>query len=202
MKRILALALVTVMTASLFVACGKKNTEEPSQTPAQTEAPTVAPTEEPTVAPTETPAETPAQDGELTAMIDKIYENKPVELMLATIPVDIADPDALASYTGLQDASKIKDVVVSEPMMGSQAYSLVLVKVNDSADAEAIADEMKAGIDPRKWICVEADDLKVATCGDVVMLFMVSTQLADTVTSDQIVTAFEAACGGKLDVVK
>ncbi len=180
MKRIVALVLVTIMSASLFVGCGQKNAAEPSQTPSAK----------------------PALTMDLTQIMDKIYENKKVELNLATIPVDLTDVDAVTAYTGLKDASKIKEVVVSEPMMGSQAYSLVLVRTNDSADAEAVADEMKTGIDPRKWICVEADDLKVATYGDVVMLIMVSTQLADTVTADEIVNAFQTVAGGTLDSVK
>ena len=184
MKRIVALVLVTIMSMSVLVGCGQKNAAEPSQTPSQA------------------PAEKPALTMDLTQIIDKIYENKKVELNLATMPVDLTDIDAVTSYTGLTDTSKIKEVVASEPMMGSQAYSLVLVRTNDSADAEAVADAMKAGINPRKWICVEADDLKVATYGDVVMLIMVSTQLADTVTADEIVDAFQTVAGGTLDTVK
>ena len=39
------------------------------------------------------------------------------------------------SYTGLSSNENIDAVVVSEPMIGSQAYSLVLVKVKDGQDA-------------------------------------------------------------------
>ena len=121
--------------------------------------------------------------------------------MLATTPVDINDTDALTAFTGLTDASKIKEVVASEPMMGSQAYSLVLVRVNDSADAEAVADAMKAGINPSKWVCVTADNVKVAAYGDVVMLAMTSSSL-DVPTAEELVNAFQTVCGGTLDVNK
>ena len=52
-------------------------------------------------------------------------------------------------------------------MMGSMAFSMVLVRVAEDTDSKTVAESMKSGIDTRKWICVEADDLKVAGFGDV-----------------------------------
>ena len=83
-------------------------------------------------------------------------------------------------------------------MIGSQAYSMVLVRVADEKDSESVANEMKEGINPAKWICVQADDLKVAVYRDVVMLIMVSSQLADTVTAQEIVDAYKTVCGGEI----
>lgn len=137
-------------------------------------------------------------EGSLSEVIDKIYVEQPVEFYVETTEVDLSDANVVKSYTGLESTDKIKEVTVSEPMTGSQAYSLVLVRLNDANDAEAIANEMKSGINPRKWVCVEADDLSVVTYGDVVMLVMVSSELS--VTSEQIVTAFKTVCGGKLSL--
>ena len=58
---------------------------------------------------------------------------------------------------------------------------------------------MKAGVDPRKWICVEADDLKVAGRADVVMLVMVNS--ANDMTAQSFVDAFQKTVGGTLDFV-
>ena len=85
--------------------------------------------------------------------------------------------------------------------MGSQAYSLAVVRVKDAADAAATAQAMADGIDQRKWICVEADTLRVMTKGPVVVLFMVDSRLADTVTIDDIEKAFTTVCGGSPDKV-
>lgn len=137
---------------------------------------------------------------ELSTIIQQIYEIKTPELALGDMPVDLTDVDSVKYYTGLSDVSKIKDVLASEAMIGSQAYSLVLVKVNQATDSEIVAKEMLNGIDQRKWICVEADDLQVVAQDDLVMLFMVSSELSDTVTSQEIVDAFEEVCGGKLDL--
>ena len=139
-------------------------------------------------------------DHELSSMIKEIYEVKNPGLMVADIPVDLSNSDSVKYYTGLSDASKIKEAVASEAMIGSQAYSLVLVQLNDEKDAETVADEMLKGIDARKWICVEADDLQVVGHDDVIMLFMVSSALKENVTSKQMVDAFKEVCDGELDI--
>ena len=55
---------------------------------------------------------------------------------------------------------------------------------------------LKNGIDQRKWICVEADDLRVAAAGDVVVLMMVSSDHADVATAAGIIEAFGTVAGG------
>lgn len=133
-------------------------------------------------------------------IIDKIYAKFPVEeLPLTTIEVDINDEFAFNRYTGLSSPDKVSAVAASESMMGAQAYSLVVVKVKDAKDAKDVAKEMKNGIDPRKWVCVEADDLKVAAAGDVVVLMMVSSEHSDVATAKDIINAFKKVAGS-LDV--
>jgi hypothetical protein len=125
-------------------------------------------------------------DGTLASIIEKMYE--------------IKDSDAVQAYTGLSEASDISEIAVSEAMIGSQAYSLVLVRASEGAAAKDIAQAMKEGIDPWKWICVGADDLQVVARGDIVMLAMVSSELSDAVTSQDLVDAFIQVLGGEPDV--
>lgn len=135
--------------------------------------------------------------GDLTALMDSLYAaypNFPAELMLGTIPVDLADADSVSYFTGLSDASKVKEAIVSEPMMGSQPYSVVLVRLNDAADAKAVAEAMRDGIDQRKWVCVEADVLRVVACDDVVLLVMIGSNL-DDLSVDTMVETFGGLCG-------
>ena len=89
--------------------------------------------------------------------------------------------------------------VVSEPMIGSIAHSVVLLQLPEDADAQAVAAEIETNMDPRKWICVEADDMKVAGCGDVVMLIMVST--TGDMTAQSFVDAFQSVAGRDCDFV-
>ena len=132
-------------------------------------------------------------------IISMIYEKKPVDLRLATNTLDLSDADAVEVNAGLSSTDGIKEIAVSEPMMGSQAYSMVLVRVSDSANAASVAQTMKDNINPRKWICVEADDIKAASKGDLALFFMVDSAFADTVTASEIMEAFKSVCGGSLD---
>lgn len=171
MKKLISLLLVLVMVAAMAVGCNK------------------------------TPAKTPLAD-DMETVANKIIEKNPVEFMGGTMPVDLTDKSedglwAISYFTGLSNADKIKDVAVYEPMMGSLAFSMVLVRVNDAADAKSVAQEMTDNIDTRKWICVEANEKLVAGYSDVVMLIMLDN--AGGMNAQSFVDAFEQICAGELD---
>lgn len=127
----------------------------------------------------------------------KVMEIAPVEFMGTVLPVDLADADATWYFTGLSDAAQITDVAVYEPMMGSQAFSLVMVRAAEGVDAKEVAQQMKDNIDPRKWICVGADEIMAAGYGDTVMFIMVDSQLG--LSAQTYVDAFKTVCGAELD---
>ncbi len=133
-------------------------------------------------------------------VIDSIYTVVAPEFGVYTDNVDASDAAIFQSFTGLADTSVVSEAAFSESMIGSQAYSLVVVRAADPAATADIAAEMKAGIDPRKWICVEADDLQVVSYEDVVLLIMVSSEYAETITSQSVVDAFAQLCGGEVTV--
>ena len=171
MKKLTALCLVLVMAISM-AACGSKGADK-----------------------------TPLA-GTMEENVMKIMEIAPVEFMGGIMPVDLSDTSedgqwALSYFTGLQDASKITDVAVYEPMMGSQAFSLVMVRTAEGADPKAVAQEMTDNIDTRKWICVGADEKIVAGYGDTVMLIMLDTQLG--LKAQSYVDAFKTVCGADPD---
>ena len=170
MKKIIALVLVLVMALSM-VACGG------NKAPAAAEKTPLA--------------------GTMEENVLKVMEACPVEFMGTTIPVDLADADSVEHFTGLSDASKITDASVYESMMGSQAYSLVMVRIAEGADAKAVAQEMTDNINTRKWICVGADEKIVAGYGDTVMLIMLDSQLG--LAAQDYVDAFKGICGADLD---
>ena len=172
MKKFVAVVLALSLVLSLAACGGKKNQE--------TEA--VALTVE----------------GTMEELLNKVIEERPVEFMGGVIPVDLTDSSedglwALKSYTGLDDASKITEAAAFEPMMGSIAFSMVMVRVTEGTDSKTVAEAMQSGIDTRKWICVEADDLKVAGFGDVVMLIMVNSDSG--MTAQSFVDAFAKVAG-------
>lgn len=177
MKKIVSLVLALSLVLSL-TACGKKAEE--------TQAPALS------------------VSGTMEDLLNKTIEQRPVEFMGGVIPVDLTDSSedglwALKSYTGLDSAEKISEAAAFEPMMGSLAFSLVLVRVAEGADSKAVAEAMQSGIDTRKWICVEADDLKVAGFGDVVMLVMVNSDSG--MTAQSFVDAFSKVAGSEAEFV-
>ncbi len=207
MKKILTLILALTIFAFSAIGCGNTDTNvdgTDETVGADTELDSGNDSEAETE--NENNDETPvgddvAVDNKTPAeIIDAIYAENPVELSVITMDVDLTDPDALAYYTGLKSAEKISAASVSESAFGSQAYSLVIVKVNDAADAKTVAEEMKENIDQRKWCCVEADDMKVCADGNTVMLFMVDSEFADSVTASDLAEAFKTVCGGSVDV--
>ena len=172
MKKLIALMLVAVMAVSM-VACGNKAA-----------------------------ADKAPLEGTMEENVMKVMEIAPVEFMGGIMPVDLADTSedgkwALSYFTGLQSADSITDVAVYEPMMGSQAFSLVMVRVAEGADAKAVAQEMTDNIDTRKWICVGADEKIVAGYGDAVMLIMLDSQLG--LSAQSYVDAFAQVAGAELD---
>ena len=126
---------------------------------------------------------------DLTALIDQIYSGVSIEMpMLMTQELDVTDTETVKYFTGLENIENVEYVVASEPMMTSQAYSLMLVKVKAGADANSIAKEMNENVDVRKWICVTAERVYSAASGDVVCLVMSNEETAKTVFA---VSAFD-----------
>ena len=151
-------------------------------------------------------AKTPAEDkpqgvdlsGETAeSLINKIYETKMPEFALMTMPVDLADAEGTAWMTGVTDPALLKEAAVSESMMGSQAYSMVMVRVADAAKAEEVAQMMLDNIDPVKWICVQADDIDAAIYGDLVLFVMIDSQFG--IPAADFIGAFKTIAGGALD---
>ena len=62
-------------------------------------------------------------------------------------------------------------------MTGSIAHSVVLIRLEDAKDATKAVEDIKKNADPRKWICVEAENVYVLSKGDLVVLIM-SNELA------------------------
>lgn len=120
---------------------------------------------------------------ELTALVDKLYEGVEIFPSITTMPLDLEalDADGLKYSTGLSSKDNIDFGLVSEPMIGAQPYSMVLIKVKDAAKANEVAKEMVENINPNKWICVSAEKIYATTSGDIVCLVMAADEMAKPV---------------------
>lgn len=177
---LLALALAASIS---LAACGAPASEESTDTPAPTATPEASTPEDSSESTGDMGvAEVAEPDSELSALVDSIYEAYPVELMMMqTTAIDLDDESWLTYNTGLtaEQAELVDAGVKSESLTGSQAYSLVLLRVKDAADAQNVADAMLENIDPAKWVCVMADQQRVVTFDDKVLFVMASSELTD-----------------------
>lgn len=181
MKRIIAMITTAVLLLSM-TACGCA--KEPAATTPTTEA------------------KAEPLTGTMEENVQKLMQANPAEFMGGMMPLDLTDTTeeglwAVKSYTGLDSTKDITDAAAYEPMTGSQAFSLVMVRVAEGADPKEVARQMKENIDPRKWICAMADQIMAAGYGDTVMFIMLDSKLGKTAQS--YVDAFKNLCGGKVD---
>ena len=188
MKKIFALLFCLVMIVSM-VGCAADN-KEASET--VTEAPT---TEVSTEAETETqaPSEEKPAAGDpdtmpLADMFDLLYAGCEDDLPSAVETMTIEDGDAETfNWITFTQYQKGFEAAYSECMIGSIAHSVVLVRVPDGTDVEAVRADIEKNHDPRKWICVEAEKSAVVAHNNTILLVM-----ADAVVADQVLANFDA----------
>lgn len=169
MKKFIALFLCLVMVLSM-VACGApaENDEKDSN--------------ESTTEPTSEAKTYPGDEMSLTEILDGIYEGYNEELpSLMTTPIEDAETFEWMTYATYADGY---EAAVSEPMIGSIAHSVVLVRVPEGTDVESVRAEIEQNHDPRKWVCVEAEKTAVIAHNNTILLVMSTEALADVVIAN------------------
>ena len=110
---------------------------------------------------------------DVKSMLKSIYsENKDVLPELETEEIDVSNSDLVTSYTGIQSTGNVESLVVLEPLMSSQAYSAVALKVKSNANIETVKEEILNNVDMRKWICVSAEKLYVTNYNNIIFFVM------------------------------
>ena len=110
----------------------------------------------------------PELEGTTTEILDAINADEAVAEFVNRFETVAIPAENTQSYSGLNAefyAENIAEGSYSEPMMGSRAHSMVMLKVKDGVDAVEVANMVFENIDTRKWICVTAEHLYVNTSG-------------------------------------
>lgn len=115
-------------------------------------------------------------DGNLEDIMQKLYSNIPEEEMPSALVNTVVTDENVEYYLGTSDIDYV-EAVASEPSMSSIAHSVVLLRVENSAQAQKVKQKIKENVNPRKWVCVwvEDENVKVESRGNLVVLIMNDT---------------------------
>jgi len=112
-------------------------------------------------------------EGSLEEIMDKVYASIPEdERPMMLMNVELTEEN-VEMYLGTADV-EFEEALASESATGSIAHSVVLVRVKDNANVEAIKEKIENSVNPRKWICVEAEEVEVESKGNLIILIMSS----------------------------
>ena len=110
-------------------------------------------------------------EGTLEEIMTKVYADIPEdERPMLLTNIKISDEN-IENYLGTKDID-YKEAMASESAAGSIPHSVVLVRMNDGANIEEAKKKIEENANPRKWICVEAEDVVVKNKGNLIILIM------------------------------
>jgi len=92
-----------------------------------------------------------------------------------------------AYYLGIENM-EFEEAIASEALMGSQAHSVCLVRVKEGSDVEAIKEEIRTKVDPRKWICVGVERKDVIVVNQDNLILLVIDQFAPQALRDSFLS--------------
>ena len=164
MKKIIALLMATL----LITGCSSKPEVTPTPTPTATPDSSVIPTQEPVV----------EIDAEINEMLTSILEG----VEYGSMNTAITDEN-IEMFLGIQPVEGLVGAS-ADAMISAQAHSVVLVRVSEGSDVDAIAADIEENADPVKWICVEAEKVAVEVKGNYILLVMSDAETTDLIVSN------------------
>lgn len=124
-------------------------------------------------------------NGNLEDYATKLYEGVAEEnlpMMLGNLELTEED---IEYYIGTKDI-KWEKAIASESMVGAVPHSVVIIRMSEDAtekDYEDAISKIETNANPRKWICVEAENVYVERNGNLIALIM-TNDLADTIKTN------------------
>ena len=119
-------------------------------------------------------------EGTLEEIMTKVYADVPEDerpMMLTNFEVT---EENVENYLGTKDI-EYEEALASESAVGSIAHSVVLVRMKDGANIEDAKKKIEENVNPRKWICVEAEDVVVKNKGNLIILIMSSSNYIEKI---------------------
>ena len=166
MKRILTLALALCMLLSM-IACTSGNGGD--ETTPSTDNGTHTP-----------PAgETAIDEVSLDRILEIMIDMSALQFGPFYQAMPVSAKEEVAALIGCETFSgDFSEALGYMPMMGSDAFVMILFRLAEGADVAAFAGELETGANPNKWICVTAESMDTRTAGNTVLFVMASSREA------------------------
>ena len=109
-------------------------------------------------------------EGSLEELLAKVTEGVEPDIMVMETPLT---QENFSSYLFI-DYVEGSEGLASDAAINAIAHSVVLLRLPEGADAAEIQKEIEENLNPRKWVCVEAESSKVARHGNLILVAMSS----------------------------
>ena len=179
----LALTLALALAVAAFAGCTSAPSSAPSSAPGSS-TPASEPASEPVSEPASGDVDLAASS--LEQIMDAVLASASQDELPDLLP---ADANGGSKYTPLTEENseynlgvardRYVEGIAADAAMSAIPHSVCLVRAASAEEAEALAADIEANANPRKWVCVEAEKKIVEQSGDVVILIMTSSDLAD-----------------------
>lgn len=112
-----------------------------------------------------------AVEEDLLKPVMDILDHSGIEALDAYTITQVPKDEFFAFTAGLSSDVGIEGAVICAPMMITEAYSLVIVKLDD-AKAEDVCADFEKNLDWQKWVCVAPDRAMIAVKDNMVLCLM------------------------------
>lgn len=109
-------------------------------------------------------------EGKLEDIMSVVYGDIKDGLPAYLENIEINDEN-IEMYLGTKDLD-YKEALANESMISSVAHSVVLVRMNHIEDVEKAKETIREKINPRKWVCVWAENVIVESRGDLILVVL------------------------------
>lgn len=106
----------------------------------------------------------------LTGLGDTVYLDA-----LATRPLNMEDTYDMDYCLGTSTLTGLESGAVTEPMMSSNAFSLIVLKFDSNENATAAKESLLKTAPIEKWICVIPDDTRTVVVKDTYVVFLMGS---------------------------
>ena len=122
-------------------------------------------------------------EGTLEEIMDKVYASVPEDQRPMMLMNTEVTEENVEMFLGTADI-EFEEALASESGVGSIAHSVVLIRVKKGANVEAIKEKLENSVNPRKWICVEAEEVEIESKGNLIILIMSSENTVEKIETE------------------